>query len=60
MLVTYYGEANAYWQPAAGNGIMGTDALLVLEARLGDDLLVSDDTWRVQRSAALARPSSAP
>ncbi|MCU1509087.1 MAG: hypothetical protein JWQ12_1352, partial [Glaciihabitans sp.] len=52
VLVTYYGQANAFWQPAPANGGLGTDALLVLEARIGDDLLVTDDRWKVQRSTA--------
>jgi hypothetical protein len=34
VLVTYYGHANSFWQPAASSGVMGRDALLVLEARL--------------------------
>jgi hypothetical protein len=52
VLVTYYGRANSFWQPAASNGGFGTDALLVFEARLGEDWLVSDEDWRVHRSAA--------
>lgn len=52
VLVTYYGRANAFWQPAVGNGLMGIDALLVFEARVGEQLLVSDDTWRTVRSTA--------
>ncbi len=52
VLVTYYGTANAFWQPAASNGSFGVDALLVLEARIGDQLVVSDDSWRVSRSKA--------
>lgn len=52
VLVTYYGRANAFWQPAATNGGLGTDALLVLEADLGGPAVVSDDSWRVHRSPA--------
>src|SRR5450830_286256 len=52
VLVTYYGHANAFWQPAIASGGLGTDALLVFEADLGGDLLVSDDSWRVRRSDA--------
>ncbi len=52
VLVTYYGRANSFWQPAVGNGPAGTDALLVFEARLADGLLVSDGTWRTTRSTA--------
>ncbi|HEY1641124.1 MAG TPA: alpha-L-rhamnosidase N-terminal domain-containing protein [Streptosporangiaceae bacterium] len=66
VLVTYYGHANSYWQPAAASGVMGRDAQLVLEARLGAAIsgrpaggpdetgkwLVTDGTWRAHRSRA--------
>ena len=52
VLVTYYGHANSFWQPAASSGVMGRDAQLVLEARIGADWLVSDQHWRAQRSPA--------
>jgi alpha-L-rhamnosidase len=52
VLVSYYGTANAFWQPAAGNGVFGVDALLVLEAKIGEALIISDDSWRVSRSPA--------
>jgi alpha-L-rhamnosidase len=50
VLVTYYGRPMSFWQaaPAGSN----TDAALVFEAQIGDETLVSDDRWRVQRSAA--------
>jgi hypothetical protein len=54
VLVTYYGAANAFWQPAASNGNFGTDAILVLEARIGGELLVSDDSWKFSRSTGWA------
>src|SRR5688500_16412394 len=50
ILVTYYGEATSFWQPAPAGA--STDAVLVFEARLGDGELGSDDQWRAQRSAA--------
>jgi alpha-L-rhamnosidase len=50
ILVTYYGEATSFWQPAPAGA--STDAVLVFEARLGEDELVSDDQWRAQRSDA--------
>jgi alpha-L-rhamnosidase len=50
VLVTYYGRAMSFWQPAPAGS--NTDAALVFEARIGDRMLVSDDSWRVQRSAA--------
>jgi alpha-L-rhamnosidase len=52
VLVTYYGHPNSFWQPAASSGLMGRDAQLVLEARLGPDWLFTDDRWRAQRSRA--------
>ncbi|MBC7551857.1 MAG: hypothetical protein H7269_13380 [Cellulomonas sp.] len=53
VLVTYYGAANSFWQPAVAAGVMGRDALLVFEARLGeDDWLVSDESWSVTRATA--------
>lgn len=64
VLVTYYGVANSFWQPAVAAGVMGRDALLVFEAKLGDgsgdsaaDWLVSDDRWRVSRSTAWSSAS---
>ena len=50
VLVTYYGRAMSFWQPAPAGS--NTDAALVFEAQLGDRTLVSDDSWRVQRSDA--------
>lgn len=52
VLVTYYGHANSFWQPAASTGVMGRDAQLVLEARIGEEWLVSDESWKAQRSTA--------
>jgi alpha-L-rhamnosidase len=49
VLVTYYGRAMSFWQPAPAGS--NTDAALVFEAQIGDRMLVSDDSWRVQRSA---------
>ncbi|MCU1469250.1 MAG: hypothetical protein JWQ39_399 [Glaciihabitans sp.] len=52
VLVSYYGRANAFWQPAPASGGLGTDALLVFEAQLGTGMLVSDESWKVRRSTA--------
>lgn len=60
VLVTYYGEATPFWMPAPGGGALGRDAVLVFEARLGDDLVVSDGQWRTVRSAAWVRPADLP
>ena len=54
VLVTYYGTPNAFWQPAAATGAFGVDALLVVEAKIGDQLIISDDSWQVSRSAGLS------
>jgi alpha-L-rhamnosidase len=50
LLVTYYGRPMSFWQPAPAGS--NTDAALVFEAQIGDQMLVSDDSWRVQRSTA--------
>jgi hypothetical protein len=51
VLVTYYGLPMSFWQPAPAGS--NTDAALVFEAQIGEAMLVvSDDSWRVQRSAA--------
>src|SRR5829696_98526 len=52
ILVTYYGHANSFWQPVASSGVMGRDAQLVVEARIGEEWLVTDEQWRVSRSRA--------
>lgn len=52
VLVTYYGRANSFWQPAAANATLGRDAVLVFEADLGDRLLVTDATWQVLHTGA--------
>jgi alpha-L-rhamnosidase len=54
VLVTYYGRATSFWQPAAAGS--STDAVLVFEARIGAEELVSDARWRVQRSTAWSLP----
>jgi alpha-L-rhamnosidase len=50
VLVTYYGKPMSFWQPAPAGA--NTDAALVFEAQIGDEALISDDSWRVERSAA--------
>jgi alpha-L-rhamnosidase len=55
VLVTYYGHANSFWQPAASSGVMGRDAQLVVEARVGGEWLVTDERWRALRSRAWRR-----
>jgi hypothetical protein len=55
VLVTYYGRATSFWQPAPAGS--NSDAVLVFEARWGDEELVSDAGWRVQRSTAWSLPA---
>src|SRR3954463_10969216 len=59
VLVTYYGRATSFWQPAPAGS--SSDAVLVFEARLGDgegdEELVSDAGWRVRRSTAWSLPA---
>ncbi|WP_223693452.1 alpha-L-rhamnosidase-related protein [Leifsonia poae] len=57
VLVTYYGNPTAFWQPAVANGGLGLDAVLAFEARLGSRWLVSDGDWRVRRSTAWTSPA---
>jgi alpha-L-rhamnosidase len=52
ILVTYYGSATSFWQPAVVSGGLGDAAVLVFEAQLGDQWIVSDDHWRVHESEA--------
>jgi alpha-L-rhamnosidase len=52
VLVTYYGTANSFWQPASPNQGLGRAGVLVLEADLGDRLLVTDETWQVAEAPA--------
>jgi hypothetical protein len=52
MLVSYYGRATSWWYPAALEGGINGDACLVVEADLGDSVLVSDSSWKVLRSTA--------
>jgi alpha-L-rhamnosidase len=52
VLVTYYGQPTSFWMPAPPGGVIGRDAVLVLEAALGPELLVTDEGWRARRSTA--------
>ena len=60
VLVTYYGKPTPFWMPAPVGGGLGGDAALVVEARLGDGLLVSDAGWRSRRSTAWTTPTPMP
>jgi alpha-L-rhamnosidase len=59
-LVTYYGKPTSFWMPAPPGGVIGRDAVLVFEAAVGPEVLVTDEAWRVHRSSAwtLAAPTS--
>jgi alpha-L-rhamnosidase len=58
LLVTYYGHATSFWQPAPAGA--STDAVLVFEASFGDEEIVSDSAWRVQRSTAWSLAAAQP
>ena len=60
VLVTYYGHATPFWMPAPGGGAIGRDAVLVFEAQLADEMLVSDAQWRSRRSGAWSLPAALP
>jgi alpha-L-rhamnosidase len=60
VLVTYYGRATPFWMPAPGGGAVGRDAVVVFEARLDDEVLVSDAQWRSLRSQAWSLPTALP
>jgi alpha-L-rhamnosidase len=60
VLVTYYGHATPFWMPAPDGGAIGRDAVLVFEAQLADEVLVSDAQWRSQRSGAWSLPAALP
>lgn len=52
VLVTYYGRATPFWQPAPPEGGINGDACLVLDTRWEEAALISDASWRVHRSTA--------
>lgn len=52
VLVTYYGTANSFWQPAAGTGNFGTGGILALELRTGAGWFGSDARWQVRDAVA--------
>jgi hypothetical protein len=45
VLVTYYGTPNSFWQPSAFNEGLGRVGVLVAEADLAGQELVTDGTW---------------
>jgi alpha-L-rhamnosidase len=46
VLVKYYGRATSDWMPAVGNARLGKSGVMVFEADLGAEWLVSDATWK--------------
>jgi alpha-L-rhamnosidase len=58
VLTTYYGQATPFWMPAPGGGTLGRDGVLVFEADLGPETLVSDARWRSVRSPAWTQPAA--
>ncbi|MGX9901393.1 hypothetical protein ACW0JT_18675 [Arthrobacter sp. SA17] len=45
ILVTHYGQATSFWQPATPNSSMGGFGVLAFEADLGGTWCVSDESW---------------
>ncbi|MCD2115150.1 hypothetical protein LQ384_29225, partial [Rhodococcus rhodochrous] len=44
LLVTYYGQPNPFWAPARSGAGFGNQAVAVLEARIGDIWLATDES----------------
>ncbi|HXW79069.1 MAG TPA: alpha-L-rhamnosidase N-terminal domain-containing protein, partial [Acidimicrobiales bacterium] len=51
-LATYYDKPTSFWMPAPPGGVIGRDAVFIFEARLGPEVLITDEAWRAQRSTA--------
>lgn len=49
--VKYYGTAKAFWMPAPP-AALGQSGLVVFEANLGTEWLVTDETWKAHKSGA--------
>lgn len=56
VFVKYYGHPLSAWMPAAANSSLGRSGVFVFEAQLGDDWLVSDETWRACSGAGFSEP----
>ncbi len=56
VLVTYFGSANSFWQPAVGTGNFGSVGVLALEMQLGHRWFVSGDDWEVEPATAWSEP----
>ncbi len=50
--VKYYGTPRSHYMPAASNGTLGRSGVVVFEANVGSEWLVSDGSWRALRSTA--------
>lgn len=51
-LVTYYGTANSFWQPAPGTGNFGRVGVLALELALPGGVVGTDADWEVLTTPA--------
>lgn len=52
VLVKHYGKATSFWMPPVGNATLGRSGVMVFEADLGAEWLVSDATWKARKASA--------
>ena len=57
VLVTYYGAANSFWQPASGTGNFGRCGVLLAEADLGTGWFGTGAGWQVRAATAWSEPT---
>ena len=55
--VKYLGLATSTWMPAVPNATLGRTGVMVFEAALGGQWLVSDAAWKAHKSAAWSAPA---
>ncbi len=48
ILVKYNGTPRTDWAPAVANGMLGKSGILVFEADIGGEWLLSDESWRTR------------
>ncbi len=50
--VRFFGKAKSNWMPAVANATLGKSGVMVFEANLGNNWLVSDASWLAHRTRA--------